>query len=151
MAITAAFATSGSTQQLEDVTTSITDEIRWTFLRAFPYRTKNFNRRIDDYLHTAKDGLHDIVRKAHGFSLSIQRDIISSFVKVTCGSHSFGACESFEARRAIGAWNNDMNSKKGDRVLGTFEFGLEQVASDGEIKILVKPIVITDALLRSKL
>jgi len=151
MAITAAFATSGSTPQLEDVTTSITDEIRRTFLRAFPYRTKNFKRRIDEYLHTAKDGLHEIVRKAHEFSLSIQRDIVSSFVKVTCGSHSFGACESFEARRAIGAWNNDMNSKKGDRVLGTFEFGLEQVASDGKTKILVKPIVITDALLRSKL
>jgi len=86
---------------------------------------------------------------AHKLSLTLQRDVVSSVIRVIIAPGTYkgrGWYDGFDQRICRSAWN-DRPSKDGDCVLGTYKFGLERLMKTKE-KILIRPEVITDAILR---
>lgn len=85
-----------------------------------------------------------IVRDAHHLSLVVKRDILSVRMSVTLGGR---LGRPFDPQAEESVWP-EMGAKAGDPVIGHYSLGLQKCTANGEIIPLVRPRVITSALLR---
>ncbi|KAF8151659.1 hypothetical protein B0H34DRAFT_136082 [Crassisporium funariophilum] len=116
----------------------------------YPTPSSKFKAVVQDALSKAKKAIPKIVEISRELSLYIQRDIVSSWMAVTVAPKSVenpSLYSHFNKTLVTSAWE-DMGSEDGDTVLGTHKFGLQKKVAGGETITLVKPEVITTALLR---
>jgi len=114
---------------------------------AHPLKSLHFHRKFTSALQP--DTIREMNILAHKLSLTLQRDVVSSVIRVIIapGTHKGRRWyDSFDQKICRSAWN-DRPSKDGDRVLGTYKFGLKRLVKTKE-EILIHPEVITDAILQ---
>jgi len=114
---------------------------------AYPNNKKNFIKMIHEEIHKEESSVRGIIEKAHKLSLGMQKDIVSTLVKVKIApEHEHEAYRTFDPSNATSTWSN-MQPCKNDLVLGTHSFGVEQTTENGN-NWLLKPDLITGSLLR---
>jgi len=92
-------------------------------------------------------GLHSLFSKAHSLSLKIRLEIVTSRLSITTGYSLANPCTSkFNPLTMASVWA-DMGATKKDDVLGSYRFGLMQEHENGGTTILIRPEVVTTALL----
>jgi hypothetical protein len=112
---------------------------------AYPNCKKNFNTMIHEEIHKEEDSVRGMIEKAHKLSLLMQRDMVSTLVKVKIAPED-GDYRIFDPSNATSVWS-DMEPSENDLVLGTYSFGVEQTTETGH-KWILKPELITESLLR---
>ena len=114
---------------------------------AYPNRKQNFNKMIHVEIHKEEDSVRGLIEKAHKLSLHMQRDMVSTLVKVKIAPEDeYGDYRTFDPSNATSAWSS-MGPRENDSVLGTYSFGVEQTTEKGH-KWILKPELITGSLLR---
>jgi hypothetical protein len=116
---------------------------------AHPLKSLHFRRKFTSALHP--DRIREMNVLAHKLSLTLQRDVVSSVIRVIIAPGTYKGrrwYDSFDHRICRCAWNDDGRAPKdGDRVLGTYKFGLERLVKSRE-EFLIHPEVVTDAILQ---
>ncbi|KZP22892.1 hypothetical protein FIBSPDRAFT_1043258 [Athelia psychrophila] len=85
-----------------------------------------------------------VVRDAHQLSLVLKRDILSVRTMVTLDA---GIDRPFDPQNEQSVWP-DMGAKAGDQVIGVYGLGLGKTTSSGQVVQILRPTVITTALLQ---
>ena len=114
---------------------------------AYPNNKRNFIKMIHEEIHKEESSVRGIIQKAHKLSLGMQKDMVSTRVKVKIApeDEQGGYC-TFDPSNATSIWSN-MKSYNNDSVIGTYSFGVEQTTENGNNWIL-KPDLITGSLIR---
>jgi hypothetical protein len=126
---------------------TVVQELVQAIKLAHPLKSLHFRRKFTSALQP--DTIREMNILAHKLSLTLQRDVVSSVIRVTIAPGTYKGrrwYDNFDQRICRTAWN-DRPPKNGDRVLGTYKFGLERLVKTKE-KILIHPEVITDAILQ---
>ncbi|KIM44062.1 hypothetical protein M413DRAFT_433426 [Hebeloma cylindrosporum] len=120
---------------------------------AYPTQKENFNNMIYKEIHKEEVSVRGIIENASKLSLRMQKDMVSTLVKVKIapeveneGSDGSYRLRTFDPSNATSAWSN-MESRENDLVLGTYSFGVEQTMENGK-KWILKPELITASLIR---
>lgn len=96
---------------------------------------------------TIQSRLASLYDEANRISVIARRDVLSVRMSVVTAPESKGVYLPFDPKMAIGVWP-DMGVSAGDEVIGLYKFGLRKQTERGESSYLIKPEVITAALLR---
>ncbi|KAL0948381.1 hypothetical protein HGRIS_010963 [Hohenbuehelia grisea] len=143
-AITLANASKSCSPQACIHTSPITDVIIDFVAWAHSTPTEQFDRV------GLNKSLTNIFWDAHQLSLIIKRDFLSSQVTVARARRvpTNDKFLSFHPHHSACVWSS-MGVRVGDDVVGTYKLGLDLTDEKGAIKYLVKPEVITSALMRT--
>ena len=122
---------------VQDLGRKVLDLIAWAYGQPPP--------TIDGIIHAKLlQDINAIIHDAHQLSLLLKRDILSAQMTVSL-NHRVG--EQYDPQMEESVWP-EMGLKAGDTIVGVYGFGLRKVASNGESVEVIKPKVITSALLR---
>ena len=132
---------------LNEKTEALMSIIQTMISIAYPSHKTNFNKMIHEEIHKEESSVRGMIEKAHKISLRMQRDVVSTLVKVTIASEDeYGDYHAFHPSNATSAWGS-MEPREKDLVLGTCSFGVQQTTEKGH-KWILKPQLITGSLLR---
>jgi hypothetical protein len=132
---------------LHEKAEALMSTIQTVISTAYPNSKENFNQMIHKEIHKEEDSVRRMIEKAHKLSLHMQRDMVSTTVKVKIAPEDeYGDYRTFDLSNATSAWSG-MGPRENDLVLGTYGFGVEQTTENGH-KWILKPELITESLLR---
>jgi len=111
------------------------------------YLTPESRHVFKQVIKEAVPGLHSLFFKAHSLSLKIRQEIITSRLSIITGYSPADPLPSkFNPLTTTSVWA-DMGATGKDDVLGSYRFGLMQEHENGGTTILIRPEVVTTALL----
>jgi hypothetical protein len=104
------------------------------------------SRSLEPARNELRDGVLRLYRDAHDLALIVRRDYLSARMEVSVVAPN----QTLESSLAASQWD-DIPSKKSDRILTTYAFGLEKTDEHGRRTSLLVPKVVTEAILRHAL
>jgi hypothetical protein len=132
---------------LNEKTEALMSIIHHVISIAYPNDKKNFNKMILEEIHKEAFSVRGMIENAHKLSLRMQRDVVSTLVKVKIAPEDeHGDYRTFDPFNATSAWSG-IGPRENDLVLGTYSFGVEQAMEKGH-KWILRPDLITGSLLR---
>ncbi|KAF7361374.1 hypothetical protein MSAN_01170200 [Mycena sanguinolenta] len=117
-------------------------------LLAFAYRQPLGT--FEPLLPSVQNRLETLYNEANEISIVARRDILSSRMTVVVAPTGAQGVEDYlpyNTDSVTSVWP-DMGPSDGDGIIGLYKFGLDKTGEDGRLTCLIKPEVVTTALLR---
>ncbi|KAJ6510552.1 hypothetical protein C8R45DRAFT_813992 [Mycena sanguinolenta] len=129
-----------------DSITKVSDAI--ITLLAFAYR--QHLETFQPLLPNLQNRLETLYSEANEISITTRRDVLSVRMKVVVAPTGARGIEDYLPYNsdAVAAVWPDMGVMDGDGIVGLYKFGLDKTGEDGRLNCLIKPEVVTTALLR---
>ncbi|KAL0949367.1 hypothetical protein HGRIS_009436 [Hohenbuehelia grisea] len=127
-------------QSAENIADMVVAFLAWSY--SMPHGTFDRTELVKD--------LTTIFWDAHQLSIIIKRDVLSVRLTVVLAprDHVSHSHLPLHPGLSTSAWPT-MGEKQGDKVIGTYKLGLDAQTEHGGVRHLLKPEVVTEALLRS--
>lgn len=137
---------------MDTLTNEILDSVKEIIFAVHPTNCSKFRQIVHDIVDGLQQAIGRVVQRSQEISATIQRDVVTSLMKVTIGPPkppllSMSNRSRFSQKYATGidaAYG--VRPKRGESIMGTFKFGLS-ASLETDVKVLILPQIFTKSLL----